>query len=270
MVTNNTSTDTFPKVSESSEVVFTQEILGPVPEDPNTAMALVTIEQVSYNRTSPGQPDLIFDSQESADQNSPFVKLVGQTYTIEISPEGYVPGIFNLRPARVAVRGPSMAHTVALELVDPSTIFLRHGFFNLPGPDIGSLSIGDRWRGVQQFNLKVPGTNMGPLGTYRFDKIYQLESVERRQMGAMAVVVFVGSPRSKRTTDGRLVGAPFLSCSYVGGGEFNLDAGRIESYLEQLEVRMPMPETGSPTVENPEDQIVIITRFCQVKRLDLD
>lgn len=269
-VKDNTSTSSFHKLSESSEVVFAQEILGPVPEDPNTAIALVTIEQVSYNRTSPGQPDLIFNSQESTDQNSPFAKLIGQTYTIEIGPEGYVPGIFNLRPARVAVRGPSMAHAAALDLVDPSTIFLRHGFFSLPGPDIGSLSIGDRWRGVQQFTLKAPGTNIGRLGTYRFDKIYQLESVKRRQVGAIAVVVFMGLPRPSRIPDGRLVSVPFLSYSYVGGGEFNLDEGRVESYLEQLEVRMPLPETKSPTVEDPEDQIVITTRFCQVKRLDLD
>jgi hypothetical protein len=105
-VRDNASTAPFPKVSESSEVVFTQEILGTVPEDTNAVVALVTIEQARYVRTSTGQPDLAFDSQEPADQNSPFAKLIGQTYTIEISPLGYVPGVFNLRPARLAVRGP--------------------------------------------------------------------------------------------------------------------------------------------------------------------
>ena len=269
-VQDNASTAPFPKVSESSEVVFTQEILGPVPEEANTVVALVTIDQVRYVRTSPVQPGLAFDSQEPADQNSPFAKLIGQTYTIEISPLGYVPGVFNLLSARLAVRGPTPAHAAALELVSPPAIFRRHGSFSLPGPDVGSLAVGGQWRGVQQVTLKAPGRDMDRLGTHRFDKIYRLQSVEQRPVGAVAVVVFAGSPRPRRSPDGRLAEVPFLSCSYVGGGEFNLDAGRVEDYLEHLEVRMPLPGTGSPPAEGPEGRIVIATRFCRVQRLDLD
>ncbi len=269
-VQDNASTAPFPKVSESSEVVFTQEILGPVSEETNTVVALVTIDQVKYLRTSTGQPDLAFDSQEPADQNSPFAKLIGQTYTIEISPLGYASGVFNLRPARLAVRGPAPAHAAALELVSPPGIFRRHGSFRLPGPDVGSLAVGGQWRGAQQVTLKAPGADMERLGTHRFDKIYQLESVEQRPVGTVAVVVFAGSPRHKRTQDGRLTEVPFLSCSYVGGGEFNLDAGRVEDYLEHLEVRMPLPGTGSPPGQGPEGRIVIATRFYRVQRLDLD
>jgi len=269
-VQNNISTALIPKVSESSEVVFTQEILGPLPEDTNTVVALITIDQVRYVRRSPGQPDLGFDSQEPSDQNSPFAKLIGQTYTIEINPLGYVPGIFNLRPARLAVRGPTSAHAAALELVSPPTIFPRHGYFSLPGPDVGSLAVGGRWQGVQQITLRAPGTDMDRLGTHRFDKIYRLESVEQRPGGTVAVVVFEGSPRPRRTPEGRPAEIPFLSCSYVGGGEFNIDAGRVEGYLEHLEVRIPLPGNGSPPTEGTESHIVIATRSCWVQRLDLD
>jgi len=89
-------------------------------------------------------------------------------------------------------------------------------------------------------------------------------------VGPLVVENFAGSPRPRRTPDGRLAEVPFLSCSYVGGGEFNLDAGRVEDYLEHLEVRMPLPGTGSPPAEVPEGRIVIATRFCRVQRLDLD
>ncbi|UCC99040.1 MAG: hypothetical protein JSW66_03970 [Phycisphaerales bacterium] len=264
------STASFPKVSETSEVVFTQDFLGSMPDDTNMVVAQVTIDQVRYVRTTAGQPVLAFDSQQPADQNSPFAKLIGQAYTIEINSLGYVPGVFNLRPGRVAVRGPTPAHAAALDLMSPPAIFSRHGFFSLPGPDVGSLPVGGRWRGVQQVTLKAPGTNMDHLGTHRFDKIYRLESVEQRPAGTVAVVVFEGSPIPRRTTDGRLVEVPFLSCSYVGGGEFNLDAGRVEGCLEHLEVRMPLPGTGSPPAEAPEGRIIIATRRCWVQRLDLD
>ena len=263
---DNTSAALFPEVSESSEVVFTQEILGPLPEDANTVVALITIDQVRYALTSSGQPGLAFDSQESVDQNNPFAKLIGQTYTIEINPLGYVPGVFNLRPARLAVRGSTPAHAGALALISPPAIFPRHGFFSLPGPDVGSLVIGDQWRGVQQYTLRVPSTNLDRLGTHRFDKIYRLQSVKQRPMGTMAEIVFEGSPIPRNTQDGRPADIPFLSCSYVGGGEFNLDAGLVESYLEHLEVRMPLPETKSPPDE--EGRIVIATRSCWVQRLD--
>jgi hypothetical protein len=260
----------FPKVSESSEVVFTQEILGALPEDANTVVALITINQVKYMRKSTGQPDLAFDSRESADQSSPFARLIGQTYTIEINPLGYVPGIFNLRPARLAVRGPTPAHAAALEMLSPPAIFPRHGFFSLPGPDVGSLVVGGRWRGVQQLTLRTPGTDMDRLGTHRFDKIYRLQSVKQQPVGTVAEVVFEGSPIPGRTQDGRPAEVPFLSCSYIGGGEFNLDAGRVEGYLEHLEVRMQLPETESPSTEGPEGRIVIATRYCWVQRLDPD
>ena len=266
-VLDNASGIPFPKVSELSEVVFTQEILGTLSEDANTIVALITIDQVKYIRTSPEQPDLVFDSKESSDQNSPFAKLVGQTYTIEINPLGYVPGVFNLRPARLSVRGPTPAHAAALDLVSPTAIFLRHGFFSLPGPDVGSLAVGDRWRGVQQYTLRAPVTDIDPLGTYRFEKIYWLQSIKQRPMGTVAEVVFEGSPIIRRPQDGQSSDIPFLSCSYTGGGEFNLDAGRIEGYLEHLEVRMSLSEKESPPAEG---RIVIATRSCWVQRLDLN
>lgn len=269
-VQNNALTAPFPKVSELSEVVFTQEILGPLPEDTNMVVALITIDQVSYVRRSSGQPDLAFDSQKSADHNSPFAKLIGQTYTIEISPLGYVPGVFNLRPARLAVRGPTPAHAAALEMLSPPAIFPRHGYFSLPGPDVGSLAVGGRWRGVQQLTLKAPGTDINRLGTHRFDKIYRLQSVKKQPVGTVAEVIFEGSPIPRRTPDGRPADVPFLSCSYLGGGEFNLDAGRVESYMERLEVRMPLPAAGSAPAEGPESRIVIATRNCWVQRLDPD
>jgi len=267
-IQGNASIATLPKVSELSEVVFTQEILGTLPEDANTVVALVTIDKVKYVRTSPEQPDLVFDSKKSTDQNSPFAKLIGQTYTIEINPLGYVPGVFNLRPARLAVRGPTPAHAAALELVSPPAIFPRHGFFSLPGPDTGPLTVGDRWRGLQQYTLRAPGTNMNRLGTHRFEKIYQLQSVKQQPVGTVAEVVFGGSPIPRKTQDGQPAEIPFLSCSYAGGGEFNLDAGRIEGYMEHLEVRMPLPETEPPPAD--EGSIVIATRSCWVQRLDLD
>lgn len=123
---------------------------------------------------------------------------------------------------------------------------------------------------MQQVTLKAPGTDMDRLGTHRFEKIYQLEGLEQRPGGAVAVVAFMGSPMPRRTTDGRLAEVPFLSCSYVGAGEFNLDMGRVESYMEHLEVRMPLPKSGSPPAEAPEDYIVTAARYCWVQRLDLD
>jgi len=268
-VEDDASTAIFQKVSELSEVIFTQEILGPTPEDTNSAIALITIDQVRYKRVSPSQPNLAFDSRELVDQNSPFTRLIGQTYTIEINPLGYVPGVFNLRPVRLAVRGPTPTHAAALDLVSPPSLFLRHGYFNLPGPDVGSLAIGDQWQGMQQYTLKMPGTNIG-LGTHRFDKIYHLESVEQRPVGPVAVSVFMGSFKPRRTPDGRLVENPFLSCSYSGGGEFNLDAGQVESYLENLEVRMPLTRTESSPIEGSEGRVIIVMRYCSVQRLDLD
>ncbi len=268
-VRDNASTSPLPDVSELSEVVFTQEILGPAPGDANAVVALVTIDEVRYLRTCPGRPDLAFDSRKATDPNSPFARLIGPAYMIEISPLGYVPAAFNLRPVRVAVRGETPAHAAALDLVSPPAIFPRHGFFSLPGPDVGPVVVSGQWRGVQQLTLRAPGTDLGPLGTHRFKRIYRLQRVEQRPVGAVAVVEFEGSPIPRTTPDGRPAESPFLSCSYVGGGEFNLDAGRVERYMEHLELRMPLPVAGSPPSGDPDGRIVVATRCCWVQRLGL-
>jgi hypothetical protein len=203
---------------------------------------------------------------EAEDQNSPFARLIGQSYTIEINPLGYVTGVFNLRPARLAVRGPTPAHAEALDLVSPPDIFLRHGYFSLPGSDVQSLSVGDRWRGFQQFTLKAPGTDT-KLGTQRFEKIYRLENVEKQSVGSIAEVDFEGSPLTRRTQDSRPADIPFLSCSYIGGAKFNLDAGRVEGYVEHLEFSVPLPITGSPHTKNLEGRFVTVKRECWVQGL---
>lgn len=59
-IQDNASAVIFPKVSEYSEVIFTQKILGPLPEDANTVVALITIDQVKYVRTTTGQPVLVY------------------------------------------------------------------------------------------------------------------------------------------------------------------------------------------------------------------
>jgi hypothetical protein len=256
--------------SEFSEVVFTQEILGPVPGDPNTAVALVIIDDVAYRRTSGGRPDLTFDSRNAMDPNRPFARLIGQAYTIEITALGYVPAVFNLRPVRAVVRGETPAHAAALELVSPPAIFARHGFFSLPGPDVGPLTVGGRWRGVQQFTIDVPGRQPGQRVTHRFEKIYRLERVEARPVGAVAVVAFTGAPIPKTRLDSRAAGVPLPACSYAGGGEFNLDAGRVERYGENLELRLPPPAAGALPVEGSQGPVMVVTRFCRVQRLDVD
>jgi hypothetical protein len=155
-------------------------------------------------------------------------------------------------------------------LVSPPAIFLRHGYFQLPGPDLGALVVGGRWRGLQRFTLEAPGIGLGQLGTYKFEKIYRLEAVEQRPAGAIAEVTFAGSPIPRSTPNGNVAQAPFLSYFYAGGGKFNLGAGRIEEYVEHLEVRMPPGKTASPSAASADADVVVATRSCRVRRLDLE
>jgi hypothetical protein len=255
-----------PKVFEACEVVFTQEVLGPVPDDVNAVVALVTIEEVRYSRTSAGQPDLAFDSGGSVDQESPFAGLIGKAYTIEINRLGYVTGVFNLRPVRTAVRGSTPAHQAALKLVSPPAIFARHGYFTVPGPDVGPVAQGGRWRGVRQFTLDAPGIDFGALRIHRFEKLYRLERVERRTAGAFAIVRFTASPMPRRTAAGRIE-VPYLSWSYTGRAGFDLEAGWVRAYREHLEVQIPLASPAVSARATPDGPSLIATRTLNVRRL---
>jgi hypothetical protein len=262
------STASLPTVSESSIVNFTQEILGPAPGDPRAAAALVTIDQATYTRKLPGQADLTYDSRETTNPDNPFANLIGKTYTIEISPLGYVSGVFNLSEAQQAVRGSTPAHDAALDLLSPALIFARHGAFSLPGADIGSVIIGDRWRGVQQFTLKAPVAGVEGLGTHRFDKIYRLERVVKRPDGTVAIVAFEGALRPGRRQKSPRPEIPILSYSYAGGGQFNVDARRVEAYVDYLEVRLALSGNSMLPTKGTQGDTVRVTRHFQTQRLD--
>jgi len=259
-----------PTASESSELVFSQEILAPNTEDPHAAVALVTIEQATYARKLPGQADLSCNSRDMTHPDNPFAQLIGKTYAIEISPLGYASGVFNLSAARQAVRGSTPAHDAALDLLSPARIFARHGSFSLPGADLGPVAPGGRWRGAQQFTLKAPLPGRERLGTRRFDKIYRLERAARRTDGTVAVVTFAGTLRPSRREGASQSDDPILSYAYTGGGEFNVGAGRVEAYADFLEARLSLAQNSLPPTTGAHGSVVLMKRHFQMQRLDQD
>ena len=84
-----------------SEITFTQQIQSA--DDKGNAVAKITIKQLKYLLTVKNDITMDFDSSRQQDQQHPLSKLIGQSYTIEMTASGEVSKIIDVNDARAVV-----------------------------------------------------------------------------------------------------------------------------------------------------------------------
>ncbi len=83
------------------EITFTQQIQST--DDKGNAVAKITIKQLRYLAKVKNDITMDFDSSRQQDRQNPLSKLIGQSYTIEITASGQVSKIIDANDARAAV-----------------------------------------------------------------------------------------------------------------------------------------------------------------------
>ena len=215
------------------EIIFTRQIQST--DDQGNAIAKITIEGLKCLTKIKDNLILDFDSSREEDQNNPLAGLIGQSYTIEISPAGEVIEIIDVSQARAAVRGSSSAHKTASALLELDAIKHRHEIMALPAADKKQLRTGDNWSRITNFTF-------GMMGSKSYEKIYTLKEIKDTDNRKIAVLEMGAIPTAEtiELLDKNQAASNFLEMfdnieTYTGQLKLDLTAGKIEKYTEELE-----------------------------------
>ncbi|MHC4704374.1 MAG: hypothetical protein ACYTFQ_27800 [Planctomycetota bacterium] len=249
-------------------MTFTQRVKSL--DDKGNAIAEITIKELKYLAEEKDRVFLDFDSSRARDRNSPLAKLIGQSYTIELTPSGKVERVIDAGPARNRTGGVSSAHTRALALVDPDTITKRHTIPAMPGGDKNQIRIGDDWSDIKTFSF-------GLMGAKSYERIYALKEVKGEDGKRVAVVEMNAIPTSEKAEE-LYADQPTGTFSkmfdnvetYKGQLKLDLASGKVEEYFEELKsewvVVDPVGREGG--AKEPSALKMTADRLYDLRRID--
>ncbi len=223
------------------EMTFTQRIESV--DEKGNAVARITIKELKYSSMQKSQPTLDFDSSREQDKNSPLARLIGQSYTITITPAGKVSKVGDVDKAVSAVKGLDAASKAAMTMLRSNAIMERHGLLALPAADKNRLGPDGKWSSLKSFDFKM----MGPKG---YEKIYTVKEIKDRDSGKIATVEMNAIPSSQAEgAQGRDASALSRMIddrgTYTGELKFDAAAGKIDSYRESLDLEWIMVDPGA-------------------------
>ena len=250
------------------EMVFTQQIQSV--DDKGNAVAKITIKGLKYLAKVKDDTVLDFDSSREENQNNPLAKLIGQSYTIEITPAGQVAAVIDVKEAQAAVRGSTSAHKRALALLESEAIKERHTISTLAVADKSQLHAGDTWSSIKDFSF-------GLMGARSYEKIYTLKEVKDIDGRQVAIVEMNAIPTSEtaeqlhkeqQTSD---FSNMFDSTQgYTGQLKLDLTNSKVEKYLEKLQLEWiivdPSAEQKGDT--EPDTLKMAATRLYSLEKID--
>jgi len=250
------------------EMTFNQRIQSI--DDKGDAVAEITIKQLKYLAKVRDNVVLDFDSSTEKDRDNLLSKLIGQSYTIELSPAGRVPKILDVNQARAAVKGDSTAYQTASALLSDDTIKQRHALLALPAIEKNQLRKGDNWSDIESFSF-------GMMGSKSYEKIYTLKEIKDTGNQQIAIVEMNAVPSSEMAEELHKKQATGLFSklfdnteSYTGELKLNLTAGKIEKYIEKLRTEWIAvdPFAEQQNDKEPAALKMAATRLYHIEKID--
>jgi len=227
-----------------TEITFVQKIENV--DSNGNAIANITIKELKYLSKGPKGKTFDFDSTDPKNKDQPLAALIGQSYTIKITPNGQVE-VLDAASARGAVKR-GFAKKIAARLLSEDEIKKRHQVLALVDARKGKLKKGDSWS-------SIAGSPRGMLRPKSYEKIYTIEDIKEQNGQQIAVVSLKAVPSSKRAPDLPRddKGMGFFANIFDEQDEFkgrmviNLTTGQIQTYQEHLKAQWV-------AVEPPEEQ----------------
>ena len=212
------------------EMIFSQRITH-VGEE-GSALAEITIEGLKCYSALTHEVKLDFDSSRTGSGSEPLAKLIGQSYTIRMFPDGTVRFV-DAAKARTVIRE-GLAARAAERILNAEGIESRHTVPALLGRSDTPARKGMQWSAI----VDAPS---GMLQPKKYEKVYRLTQTGDEKGRNIAVVQMQARAVEKVDEEGQVTDffKQFFkgADSYAGDGEMvlNLDTGKVEKSSEKLE-----------------------------------
>lgn len=214
-----------------SEMVFAQKTES-IDENGN-AVVNITIKELKYLATGPKGTTIDFDSTRAKDKSNQLAKLIGQSYKIEITPNGQVKVLDTAAIKGIVKSG--FAGKVAKNLLSTTGIEERHRVLALIDAGDKIAKKGDTWS-------SLTASPAGMLQSKSYEKQYTVQEIKKRNDQQIAVITMDATTSSKRASDlpDGAKGMGFFAKmfedtdTYTGKLELNLSTGQIIQYQELL------------------------------------
>jgi len=250
------------------EMTFSQQIQSV--DDNGNAVAKIMVRDLKYLSARDEKPVLDFDSAAGKGRDNPFAKLIGQSYTIEIAPDGRVKRVVDVKQARAAVGGSQLANKAASRLLTPDAIKKFHGALVLPQAGMGRLQPGQSWSAAEVFDYRM-------LGTASYERIYTVKEIKKQDGRQTAVVQMDAIPSSDQTEDLRteqeiraFSDIFDTTQTYTGQLELDLSSGKVQKYSEELQSQWLIvdPQAKQKGSKEPDAVIMSVVRSYSLERVD--
>jgi hypothetical protein len=247
------------------EMTFTQRIQSV--DDKGSAIAEIKIEALKYLDIVRDDVVLDFDSSPDKDKDNLLMRLIGQSYTIQVSPAGQVLQVVDANEARAAVAGGSSTHITASALLSPAAIKQRHTIPALPSIEKSRLSPGDNWSGTTTFSFDM-------MGSKSYEKIYTLKEIKEADNRQCAIVEMNAVPSSQMAQELHQEQAtnPLEKMfdtneRYSGQLKFDLTAGKVEKCLEELRIEWVIVDPEAKEDKEPAALRMTATRLYSIEKI---
>ncbi len=228
------------------DMTFDQEVVKV--DEAGNATAKITIQEVQYVVTSRSGVEFEFDSSDSKFGSDPMMGLIGQSYTIVISPDG-TGRLSTAQGAINAVQGQE-ARRRAGQLLSTRAVELRHSINAIPPMDSRELKVGQSWM-VEE---KSP---QGMLSEKQYEKVYTLKKIQDvggRRVAMIDLDVDTGSAPVTGTGQMGVFQNMFdIVETYDGHFKMDADSGTPLEYAERIEATYTAVEpTNQPSNKGPD------------------
>jgi hypothetical protein len=256
------------QTSSRLEMTFTQQIQST--DENGNAVAKITIDSLKHLSLVRDNPVVDFDNSRAKDQDNPFAKLIGQSYTIEITPDGRVSKVIDASQAQAAVKGTSTAHKTASAMLTTERIMDHHTIPAVPAADKNKLKTGDNWSGVKTFSF-------GLMGSKSYERTYTLKEIRDTDNRRIAVVEMEANPTiedaekiHKEQQIGDFSKMFENNETYKGQLTLDLTAGKVEKCFEELQSEWIAvePTAGEKEEKEPAVLIMTATRIYRLEKID--
>lgn len=232
-------------------------------DEDGSAVLQITIKGLKINLVNKNKVQLAFDSEK--DTKSPLTKLIGQSYTIKMTPTGKAEAV-DTQKAIAAVTS-SYDKSVTKGILDTKSIATRHSVPALPADPTKTYSVKSSWNEI------VPSPP-GALAPKSFEKVYTVTDIKDN----IATVSMVAGESAEPAADfSQAAGGmgPFARMfdnndEYTGSLQVDLTDGQVLNFEETLissYLAQQMPENGDPQ-KGPDALTMRFTNRIQLEKLD--